>query len=333
MKLSVIIPVHNGGEEFKQCLDALYHSERVADEIIVVDDASTDETIVNATAAGCKVVKLEAPPRGAARARNAGALEADGDTFVFIDADVAVHEDTLGRIEAHLKGHPEAAALFGSYDDKPPNRNTVSLYKNLQHYYVHQKGRKETFTFWAGCGAVRRVAFTEAGGFDEARAKGGRPLMEDIEFGMRMVKRGHIIMLFPDIQVTHLKKWNLASWLRTEIFNRAIPWSKLIATSGEIPNDLNLGMNSRISALTAWLLLFFIIGGFFSPMAWIGAVFSIFTILVLNGSFYLFLGRKGGVFFGIASVGLHIIYFLYSSAVFGAVAAWYGVFRNTTERK
>ena len=328
MRLSVIIPVNNGGETFGHCLDALARSIRAADELIVVDDASTDESSVMAVNAGCRVINLDASARGAARARNAGAREATGDILVFVDADVAVHEDTLGRIEAHFREHPEIAALFGSYDDNPPDRSIVSLYKNLQHHYVHQKGKRETFTFWTGCGAVKKSVFVSTGGFDERREKHGRPLMEDIEFGMRMVKKGYVIMLFPDVQVTHFKKWTLTTWLRTEIFNRAIPWSKLILTSGEVPDDLNIGMSGRISALAAWLLLFFLISAFFVPLLLIGAGVSLATILLLNSGFYLFLARKGGVLFSIVSIGLHIVYFIYSSAIFGSMVIRYRLIRH-----
>lgn len=329
MKLSVIIPVHNGGEQFKYCLDALRRSTRTADEIIVVNDGSTDDTAATAANNSCRVINLDGMPRGAALARNRGADEATGDVLVFLDADVAVHTDTLWRIEMHFQENPEIAALFGSYDDNPPVRNIVSLYKNLQHHYVHQKGKRKTFTFWTGCGAVRRNIFVETGGFDEARAKRGRPLMEDIEFGMRMVRGGHVIMLFPDVQVVHFKRWTLTSWLRTEIFNRALPWSKLILANGEIPDDLNVERSGRVSALAAWLLVFFLISTFFIPVLWMGAGLSLFVILLVNSDFYLFLSRRGGVFFGMVSVALHTTYFLYSSAVFGIALVYYRLLPHT----
>ena len=156
MKLSVIIPVHNGGLGFEQCLEALTVSIRLADEIIVVDDASTDVSAVTALAAGVQVISVQGQPRGPAFARNRGAQEAHGDILVFLDADVAVHKDTLARIAEYFIEHSEVAAVFGSYDDNPPKRSVVSLYKNLQHHYVHQHGNQVSSTFWAGCGAIRR---------------------------------------------------------------------------------------------------------------------------------------------------------------------------------
>ncbi|MBP1749036.1 MAG: yibD [Deltaproteobacteria bacterium] len=319
MRLSVVIPVHNGGESFRRCLNALAGSTRAADEVIIVNDASTDKSVSVAVNAGYRIINADNGPRGPSFARNLGANEATGDMLIFLDADVAVHDDTLGRIETYFEKHPEVTALFGSYDDNPPHRSTISLYKNLQHHYVHQTGKRETFTFWTGCGAVKRGVFTAIGGFDETR---GGPVMkmEDVEFGMRMSEAGHIIMLLPDVQVTHFKKWTAKSWIRTEIINRAIPWSKLLLSSGKMPDDLNMGVKARLSALAAWFLFFFLGSGFFVPLLWIGAGFSIAVICLLNRDFYHLLWREGGNFFVAASVCLHIFYFLYSSAIFGFIA-------------
>ena len=68
---------------------------------------------------GAIVLSLPDGPRGPARARNHGAASAQGDVLVFLDADVVVHPDTLGRIKTYLTEHPEIAALFGSYDADP----------------------------------------------------------------------------------------------------------------------------------------------------------------------------------------------------------------------
>ena len=186
MRLSVIVPVHNGGEDLQRCLQGLAVSTRPPDEIIVVDDGSTDDSAAHAAALAARVVATTAGPRGPAYARNRGAEAATGDVLVFVDADVVVHADTLARIEAVLLGEPEVAALFGSYDDDPPARSAASLYKNLLHHHVHQHGEREAGTFWAGCGAVRRAVFLAAGGFDESYS---RPSIEDIELGVRLAHR------------------------------------------------------------------------------------------------------------------------------------------------
>jgi GT2 family glycosyltransferase len=255
VKLSVIIPAYNGGEELGLCLKALAASTCLPDEIIVVDDTSTDASASLAAKLGATVHHLPNGPRGPARARNHGAAAAQGDVLVFLDADVMCHPDTLGRIKTYLENAPEVAALFGSYDADPSGPGLVSRYKNLLHHYIHQHGLTEASTFWAGCGAVRLNVFMAIGGFDESYLSAA---IEDIELGARLRRGGYRIRLCPDIQVTHLKHWTFVSLLSADIFHRAVPWSRLILRQGDWPWDLNVDARSRLSALCAWAALFFL---------------------------------------------------------------------------
>src|SRR5688572_28729868 len=148
MKLSVVIPVHNGGSGLQMCLEALLRSTRSPDELIVIDDASSDGSAELAARFGNVLPSQSQEPLGPARARNLGAARAQGDILLFLDADVTVHANTLALIERHFAEHPETAALFGSYDDQPPHRSLVSLYKNLQHHFVHHHSQAHASTFW-----------------------------------------------------------------------------------------------------------------------------------------------------------------------------------------
>jgi GT2 family glycosyltransferase len=324
VNLSVIVPVHNGGESFERCLDALSVSIRSMDKIIIVDDASTDASAAKARAAGMQVISIQGQPRGPAVARNRGAKEAHGDILVFLDADVAVHKDTLACIEGYFIDNPELAAVFGSYDDNPPERSIVSLYKNLQHHYVHQHGNQLSSTFWAGCGAIRRNIFESIGGFSE---KYTRPSIEDIELGRGLNHEGYRVWLCPDIQVSHLKIWTFTRWLKSDIFDRAIPWSRLILQEGTLNNDLNINWQNRLSAVVAWAFVLCFIMGFFLPLLWIVACLCMVTIVTINRDMYRFFTHKGGFFFAIASVFFHFLYFLYSSATFAIMAARYKLLR------
>ena len=165
-KISVIVPVYNGGTNLRLCLDALLASTHLPCELIVVDDASTDESNRTASDAGAKVLRL-ARRCGPAAARNYGAQRASGDIILFVDADVLVKPESVERVAAAFRGNPDLAALFGSYDDAPAAENFLSQYKNLFHHYVHQQSNRRASTFWAGCGAVRRDVFLCVGGFDE----------------------------------------------------------------------------------------------------------------------------------------------------------------------
>ncbi|MGE5264017.1 MAG: glycosyltransferase family 2 protein [Acidobacteriota bacterium] len=320
MKLSVIIPVRDGGQDFQDVLQALAVSIRPPDELIVVDDGSTDSSADQARRYSAHVIPLPGGPHGPAIGRNRGASAARGDVLVFLDADVAVHPDTLGLIDRYMEEQPTVGALFGSYDDNPPKRGFITRYKNLQHHYVHQHGRREASTFWAGCGAIRRDLFIAMGGFDEGYA---RPSIEDIELGVRLYRAGQQIRLCPDVQVAHLKRWTLTRWLRADIMDRAIPWTRLILSSARMPSDLNLDARSRMSALTAWLLVACALAGLWFPWAWIGALASVFLLVFLNADLYRFFARRGGLGFAVGAFGLHTLYYLYSSLVFGVLSVWH----------
>ena len=140
-------------------------------------------------------------------------------------------------------------AVFGSYDTNPTAPNFISHYKNLFHHYVHQASHEEASTFWSGCGAVKRSAFFDVGGFDSGFR---RPTVEDIELGMRLRRAGHRIVLNKQLWVTHAKRWSLGGMIQSDIWDRAIPWTQLILREKSLPNDLNLTWPQRISAVLAF---------------------------------------------------------------------------------
>ena len=316
IKISVVIPVHNGGNDLHKCLEAVAASTRPPDELIIVDDASTDGSAQLAARYGLLVPSCHKLPIGPARCRNKGVAAATGDIVVFLDADVQVHANTLAIIELYFLEHPDIAALFGSYDDQPPYRSLVSLYKNLQHHFVHHNSQQDASSFWTGAGAIRRDVFLRLGGFNESFP---RPSIEDIELGVRLKASGYQIRLCPDVQVTHLKRWNIRSWLRTDIFDRVVPWTRLILSMSRLPADLNLDWKSRASALCIWGFLILSILGLWFPPAWVAALALLGVLIALNYPLYRLFYKQGGVWFAPGAMLLHFFYFFYSSLTFGLI--------------
>lgn len=313
--VSLIVPVYNGGEHWTRVLDALSALKPAPGEIIVVDDGSTDESSALARARGLNVLTTPLARGGPAIARNIGAAHAQGDVLFFIDADVLVKPDAIARITNALSD-ANLSAIFGAYDDAPGDAAFVSQYRNLLHHYVHQTSSENASSFWAGCGAIRRRAFNELGGF---AAEYGRPSIEDIELGNRLKKSGGQIRLAKDFQVKHLKRWTLRSLIVTDIRDRALPWAELIARQGELPADLNLKISHRLSAVLCWLLLAAIFAGIVSPLFWFAALALVFGLLALNFDLYRFLFQKRGAWFVARALPLHWLYYLYSSATFAYV--------------
>jgi glycosyltransferase involved in cell wall biosynthesis len=137
--ISVIIPVFNG-EQF--IADAI-KSARDADEIIVADDGSTDNSAQIATDAGAKIIKLN--HGGAVVARNTGIRAASGDMIILHDADDVMEPGAIEKLSAAIS---DADLVMAKRKDFPG-------------------GKPASFGALAGCALIRRDAFDRIGFFDE----------------------------------------------------------------------------------------------------------------------------------------------------------------------
>jgi GT2 family glycosyltransferase len=292
--LAVIVPATDSPPTLERCLGALRSSAEPPDELIVVDEPAGT---------------------GPAAARNAGVERTDCDLVAFVDADVAVHPDALGRLRRAFAAEPGLAAAFGSYDDDPAEPGAVSRFRNLLHHHVHTSSPGPAETFWAGLGAVRRDAFVAAGGFDAERY--AAPSIEDIELGVRLRAGGAAIVLDPEIRGTHLKRWTFGSMVDTDLRRRGIPWVRLQLEAGEVSDSLNLSLRNRLSALAS-------VGAAVATVARrpLAAVTAVAALVALNARFYALLRRVGGLPLLLAGIPLHIVHHLVSAlaVVLGAVA-------------
>ena len=310
--ISVIIPLHNGGEMFHHCLAALERCNPPPDEIIIVADGQGDRSWLPAQQRGYKTIILE-QRSGPAHARNIGAEAAGGDILLFIDADVLVPNDIISRISAIIAAQGGLSAIIGSYDDSPTAQDTVSQYRNLLHHFTHQYAREDASTFWGACGVIRRSVFQSIGGFNPRYTQSS---IEDIELGYRLKETGHTILLAKDLQVSHQKKWRFADMLKTDIFRRAIPWTELLLERGPIPIDLNLSLSARLSTAVVFSVALLPFLSAIWPICSVAAVPVLCLLLRLNFNFYRFLTRKRGLGFAMKALPLHWLYFLYSGMAF-----------------
>ncbi len=317
-KLTVIVPVYNGGDDLRHCLAALAASRDAQFELIVVDDASTEPVAPAVARHGFRYMRLEVQS-GPAFARNRGAEVAEGEVLVFVDADVCVHPDTLARFAAAFAAEPAPDAVIGSYDENPADPGLVSQYKNLLHHHVHHASAGPIATFWSGCGAIRRELFLEVGGFDEQRYK--RPAIEDLELGTWLSRSGHRIVLDPTVLCQHRKRWTLWSMVHTDVFHRGIPWVRLALRGGGFPNTLNTSWKHRLTLVLVYLGLLGLGAGIFLPLALLLAVACGGLALGLQHDIVARFVRLRGPLFALRAVPLHGLYFVYGGAcVLGGAA-------------
>jgi GT2 family glycosyltransferase len=311
--LSVIVPCFNCAESLGCCLDALLeHSQLLPDEVIVVNDASTDRSMEAAIRPGVKLVTSNTTA-GPGASRNLGAAHASGKILVFVDADVAVAPNALGKLGRHFTGDPDCTAVIGSYDSTPKAGNLISEYRNLLHCYVHQHAPEQVSHFWTGLGAIRMSAFKAVGGFDETEF--GHAL-EDVELGYRLCDVGYRIELDRAVQGKHLKHWSLGSMARTDLFVRAIPWTHLILARKKIPRDLSLSWKQRLSVVLAWLSLLTLLVAPVEPLALTVQALALIVFLLVNLDFFRFLQVLRGWALALAAFPLHWFYHFNSGAGF-----------------
>lgn len=311
VRMSVVIPAHDSSRNIESCLRAVVDNDiALSDvEIIVIDDASHDSTFDMASRYADQVIRLDGAPHGPAFARNRGVDHAKADIVVFVDADVMLHRDALARMIVHFDD-PAATAVFGSYDATPTDNGTVSQYRNLLHHRVHQQSAREVGSFWAGCGAIRRDAFTSAGGFDEKRFH--RPEMEDVELGYRLRDVGCRIILDPAILCTHRKRWTLSSMIASDFSRRAVPWTRLLIDRGRLlsPEGPSLGGSQKwsvlLAAFTIMLAASFLL--LRSTSLLYATIASLAVFILINARLLAFFYRQRGVLFAIAGTALHFIY-------------------------
>ncbi len=313
VRFSVVVPVYNSSRDLEQCLDALSRSTFDSFDVLVVDDGSTESIEPIVVRYGFDYMRIDGPS-GPARARNRGVETVRGDTVIFVDADVTVHEDTIACFAKAFECDSSIAAVIGTYDDEPAHPGFVSQYKNVFHHYVHQSAHGDIGSFWSGCGAMRRSIFTQFGGFDEKRY--ARPAIEDIELGTWLAAAGHRIVLDSDIKCKHLKRWTLGNLLKTDVFDRAIPWTRLMLRAGVTDKTLNVKTSQRISVVLVYLCLLFLGLGVWRPWALAGAATGFAIVTVVNWDFYQYFFKRRGIWFTLRVVPMHWLYFLYCG--FGA---------------
>jgi cellulose synthase/poly-beta-1,6-N-acetylglucosamine synthase-like glycosyltransferase len=328
--ISVVVPAHDAELLLPYCLEAIVSSDlpRAKWELIVVDDASGDATAAVAATIADKVVDLNGRPRGPAFARNRGFEAARGDVVAFVDADVCIHPDVLSRFVALFRDDDRLGAVLGSYDDEPSVPAFVSQYRNLLHHYVHQRNAGYARSFWAGCGAVRRESFVEAGMFDENRY--GRPQIEDVELGYRMHDKGHRLLLDPAILGTHRKRWTLGGMIRSDFSHRGVPWTHLLLQRGEFlgGQSLSVGTGDKLSVamvgLFAVCVLLLIV--FHNMLAVSATILCLVILLVLNRQLIGWYSRKRGIRFAAGAFVMHIVYHAtnVASVAYGAATHFLG---------
>jgi GT2 family glycosyltransferase len=309
--ISVVIPNRNGSKTIGKCLEALFRSKYEAFEVIVADDASSDNSAELISSFPCKLVKLE-KHSGASKARNAGAMESSGEILFFMDADCIIDEDTLHNVQKAVSGQ-ENTVIGGSYTLLPYDRNFFSTFQSVFIHHSELK-RSEPDYIASHCMAMEKKIFEKSGGFPEEFL----PIIEDVELSHRLRRLGCRLRMEPGIFVRHIFNFNFRKSLRNA-FRKSHYWTMYSLSNRDLLKDsgtasIELKFNVVAYFLTIFLFLFYLS---------IAGNTLIMLLIVLTAGLNLFISRNllraffraGGAFFGISAI---LYYSLIYPAAVGA---------------
>ncbi len=324
LPLSVVIPVHNSASQLELCLDALMKNRLDGVEVVIVDDASSDDTPVIAEGAArrstipvsCLRLKRRSGP---AAARNEGMRAARYAHVLFLDADILLPENGVESLRATLARHAgcaQVAGVMGVYSETTPWRDLWSDYKNLQVCHLHETTETLSPYLHTPILLVAKRVLEEEGGFDS-----GLATAEDFRMGVRLGSKGYRFVIDRTTRGTHLKRYTLGSllkedwrrvrdllWIQLEegqqrFLYRAHRLTRLLSVALPLPT---LAAAAAAPVQPAW--------AFVALASWL-------AFCAFNRQFLAFLRQRRGLVFALKSSGLLFLEMLTAQA---ALIYWTG---------
>lgn len=187
--VSVVVPMYNDGRTIGLCLDSIYAQDYQPLEVIVVDDASTDDSAASVSKYPCKLVSAVSNG-GPGATRNLGVQHASGEVIFFIDADMTMYPDAIANAVRLFQSGVGYGAVFGVPDKVPLFTETlVGQYRILQYHYWRKSAEGLVSGGFYALGAVLRSAFDDAGWFNPSLRQ-----TEEIDHAERLSRRHPMLL-------------------------------------------------------------------------------------------------------------------------------------------
>ena len=209
--VSVVIPAFNAQATIGQTIRALSGQTYPINEIIIVDDGSTDET--SAVIRSFMNVKyIHQDNAGPAVARNRGAAESKSDIVFFTDSDCIPEKTWIERSIAHFE-KPDVAVVAGSYGIANPESRLARCIHNeiiYRHHYLMPNYPRSFGSYNFG---IRKDVFDAVGGFNTGyRHASG----EDNDLSYKIIQAGHKIYFERESRVLHFHTEKIGKYLREQ---------------------------------------------------------------------------------------------------------------------
>jgi glycosyltransferase involved in cell wall biosynthesis len=226
--ISVIIPVYNGERYLAESIQSVLAQTPLPDEIIVVDDGSTDATaqIVAdlAETASIPIRYSYQTNQGPAAARNTGIRFARGDVLAFQDADDVWLPEKLAVQTALLHQHSDAQAVIGY---------SQLLFDSNHHDETDPQLRRPGLILLLQAGIFRRAVFERIGDFDPGLRVG-----EDADWFLRALEQSIEMVVHPEIVIIYRRHAaNLTGSLQRSQQQLMMALRRSLARRRQIPNS------------------------------------------------------------------------------------------------
>jgi glycosyltransferase involved in cell wall biosynthesis len=284
--ISVVIPAYNAEKTLPGCLEALLNQTLVPNEVIVVDDGSTDRT---AQVAGkFKVTLIRQPNQGPAAARNAGVSKACGDIIMFTDSDCIPDPCWVERMVSPFN-NPIVDGVKGVYrtHQVEPAARLVQLEFEDRYQLL---SRSEWIDFVDGhAAAFRREAIVQIGGFDPAFPEANN---EDVDFSYRLAAAGKHMVFRPDAIVYHHHPNSFWKYFKLKI--KRGYWRMIVYKQhpGKAIRDSYTPQVMKLQILFIYAAAASLGLGFFAADAFWGLGLSLLLFMVSVSTFFRFVRRS-----------------------------------------
>jgi len=211
--LAIIVATRNRDRRLRHLLDSIFTMrafERIAPEVIVADNGSTDQTarvVAEAATAHATLHRLALPEPGKSRALNAAIRSTSAEVLAFVDDDVELDQDWLVAAEGYF-ARAQVAAAQGTIRLPPESAADPAIVAAVERWHTIPRcdfgpATAETRSLIGANMFVTRRAFARVGLFDERLGPGAAGASEDTELAERLRAAGERIGYVPDAIAYH----------------------------------------------------------------------------------------------------------------------------------
>ncbi|MBI4052739.1 MAG: glycosyltransferase [Candidatus Diapherotrites archaeon] len=267
MRVSAVLPVFNGEKFVAGCIESLLAQSKKFDEIIVVDDGSSDSTVKICRGFGVKII--EPGHVGRSRARNLGLRKARHEIVFFVESDAVYSKNFLADCLKHFSDS-DVGGVIGKLEVR--NRNESAWTRCRAAELDSRFSDYKPFTAWM----YRKGVVEKLGGFDERIDVG-----EDTLLGEKVRRSGLRLVYEPNAVWKHLEPASLRAVLRKS-------WQRGLGLGQK---HVVLGLFPKILPADAIFFAFFFMG-ILNVFFLLAAFAFICAQLFVRRKQFFFIGRR-----------------------------------------